>query len=314
MDKNSEPGDDLDYLYVPGTRIHYRAHSRATDLAAVGRLVLQLPGALCSLLLIGLLACGTQAATGIPYAIPLGLWLAAGALAFHPPSEALLARYVLRLGRPLPHELAVLAPVWREVTTRAGVDGTRYQLWIEDSEDPTASGAGGHLVIVTRHALETLPTSQLAAVFAHELGHHTAGHSWARLLAWWYALPGRLVGWALAAAARSGRQVAKSVPTYAVVGAALLVVLLSYRVLALTFGLPLLLAVLPFLTAAVGRRTELRADRHAAALGFGPQLARVLTAEPEEDRPGLLRLLLSPHPHPRTRLHHLQRYLEPRGR
>ncbi|MFH7597422.1 M48 family metalloprotease [Streptomyces racemochromogenes] len=314
MDKNSEPGDDLDYRHAPGTRIHYRARSRATDLAAVGRLALHLPGALCGLLLIGLLARGLQAATGIPYAVPVGLWLAAGALAFHPPSEALLARYVLRLGRPLPHELAVLAPVWREVTARAGVDGSRYQLWIEDSGGPTASGAGGHLVIVTRQALETLPTSQLAAVLAHELGHHTAGHSWARLLGWWYALPGRLAGWALAATARSGRRVAKSVPTYAVVGAALLVVLLSYRVLALTFGLPLLLAALPFLVAAVGRRTELRADRHAAGLGFGPDLARVLTAQPEEDGPGLLRLLLSPHPHPRTRLHHLQRYLEPRGR
>ncbi|WP_052713397.1 M48 family metalloprotease [Streptomyces katrae] len=194
------------------------------------------------------------------------------------------------------------------------MDGSRYQLWIEESEELTASGAGGHLVIVTRHALESLPTSQLAAVLAHELGHHTAGHSWAQLLSWWYTLPGRLARRALAAMARSGRRAVKGVPAYAVVGSAVLVALLSYQALALTFGLPLLLVALPFLVAAVGRRTELRADRHAAALGFGPQLARVLTAEPYEDGPGLLRLLLSPHPHPRTRLHHLQRYLEPRGR
>ncbi|MEU3404856.1 M48 family metalloprotease [Streptomyces sp. NPDC006670] len=313
MDQHSPAGDDLDYRHVPGTRIHYRARSRATDLAAVGRLALHLPGALLGLLLVGLAAHGLQSATGIPYAIPLGLWLAAGALAFHPPSEALLARYLLRLGRPLPHELAVLAPVWREVTARAGVDGSRYQLWIEDSGDATASGAGGHLVIVTRHALETLPTSQLAAVLAHELGHHTAGHSWAGLLGWWYALPGRLVGRALATTARSGRRAAKRVPTYAVVGAAVLAALLAYRVLALTFGLPLLMVALPFLIAAVGRRTELRADRHAAALGFGPDLARMLMAQPEEDEPGLLRLLLSPHPHHRTRLHHLQRHMRLQG-
>ncbi|WP_405979190.1 M48 family metalloprotease [Streptomyces sp. NBC_00158] len=256
---------------------------------------------------------GLQSATGIPYGIPVALWLAAGALAFHPPAEALLARYLLRLGRPLPHELAVLVPVWREITARAGVDGSRYQLWIEESEELTASGAGGHLVIVTRHALETLPSSQLAAVLAHELGHHTAGHSWAQLLGWWYALPGRLAARALASVARSCRLAIKAVPPYAVVASAVLLALAGYRVLALTFGLPLLLTALPFLIAAVGRRTELRADRYAAALGFGPQLARVLATEPAEDGSGLLRLLLSPHPHPRTRLHHLQRHLELRG-
>ncbi|MEU8432077.1 M48 family metalloprotease [Streptomyces sp. NPDC029216] len=314
MYDDSEPGDDLDYRHAPGTRVHYRARSRGTDLAAVGRLALQLPGALFSLFLVGLLGRGLQATTGLPYGIPVGLWLAAGALVFHPPAEALLARYLLRLGRPLPQEAAVLAPVWREVTARAGVDGSRYQLWIEESGEMTASGAGGHLVIVTRHALETLPTSQLAAVLAHELGHHTAGHSWAQLLGWWYALPGRIARWALAAVARSGRRGIKDMPPYAVAVAAGLVALAGYRVLALTFGLPLLLVALPLLIAAVGRRTELRADRHAAALGFGPQLARVLAAEPEEeDEPGFLRLLLSSHPHPRTRLHHLQRYLAQTG-
>ncbi|MEU2828359.1 M48 family metalloprotease [Streptomyces lavendulae] len=309
MGEDSEHHDDLDYRHAPGTRVHYRARTRATDLAAVGRLALQLPGALFGLLLVGLVARVLQSATGIPYGVPVGLWLAAGALAFHPPTEALLARYLLRLGRPLPHELAVLAPVWREVTARAGVDGSRYQLWIEEGEELTASGAGGHLVIVTRRALETLPTSQLAAVLAHELGHHTAGHAWAQLLGWWYALPGRLARWALAAAARSGRRRIRDVPPFAVVLSGALVALAGYRALFVTFGLPLLLLALPFLIAAVSRRTELRADRHAAALGFGPPLTQVLTAEPEEDGPGLLRRLLSSHPDHRTRLHHLQRHL-----
>ncbi|MFG2618477.1 M48 family metalloprotease [Streptomyces sp. NPDC048507] len=309
MDKDSGHGDDLDYRHTPGTRVHYRARNRATDLAAVGRLALHLPGALLGLLLTCLAARGLQSATGLPYGIPLGLWLAAGALAFHRPTEALLARYLLRLGRPLPDELSVLAPVWREVTARAGVDGGRYRLWIEEGEELMASGAGGHLVIITRRALETLPTSQLAAVLAHELGHHTAGHSWAQLLVWWYALPGRIAWRALAAAARSVRQTVRSVPGYAVVLSAVLLALAACRVLVLTFGLPMLLASLPFLIAAVSRRTELRADRYAAVLGFGPDLVRVLVEQPEEDGTGLLRLLLASHPDHRTRLHHLRRHL-----
>ncbi|MFD8979196.1 M48 family metalloprotease [Streptomyces sp. NPDC059564] len=315
MRKPPERDDDLDYRHAPGTRVHYRAHQRTTDLTAVGGLVLQLPGIAFSLLIVLLLSRGLESASGVPYWIPAALWLAAGVLGLHRPTETLLARYLLHLKHPLPHEVAVLAPVWREVTARAGVEGSRYALWIEESAEVTATSAGGHLVIVTRHSLETLSTSQLAAVLAHELGHHTAGHTWTRLLSWWYALPGRLLGLALVTAARSALRGAKRVSVPAALAILAILGCVSYRALTLTFGLPLLLVALPFLTAAVGRRAELRADRHAAALGFAPQLAEVLAVEPEEDAPSTLRLMLSPHPHHRTRLHRLQPYLVPtRGR
>ncbi|GAA3377999.1 M48 family metalloprotease [Streptomyces racemochromogenes] len=320
MSKDAEPLDDLEYRHAPGTRVHYWARHRVTDLAAVARLVLHLPGILFSLVLVLLLARGLQYVTGVPYGIPTGLWLAAaGVLAFHRPTEALLARYLLRLGHPVPQEAALLGPVWREVTARAGVDGTRYQLWVEESDELNASAAGGHLVIVTRHSLETLPTSQLAAVLAHELGHHAGGHAWTRMLSWWYALPGRLVWKALVGLVRMvprGRR--RTAPTTLLVPAAL-VGWLTYRTVPHSLGLGLLLLALaalvtvPLLIAAAGRRAELRADRHAAALGFGPPLAEVLMSEPQEDERGLLRLLLSSHPPPRTRLHHLQRHLELQG-
>ncbi|QES52520.1 peptidase [Streptomyces venezuelae] len=294
--------------------MHYTAHQRGTGLTALGRLALHLPGALFGLLLIGLLSRGLQGATGIPYGIPVALWLAAGVLCFHRPTEACLARYLLRLHPPRPEELALLASVWREVTARAGVDGNRYQLWVEESSEVTSSAAGGHIVIVTRRSLETLRTSQLAAVLAHELGHHTAGHTWSRLLTWWYALPGRLLWLILRPAGRVALREAKRMPVPAalLLGAAL--VWGGCLALAATYGAPLLLLALPFLTAAVARRAELRADRHAAILGFGPPLAEVLAAAgPDDEEVGTLQLLLSPDPHPRTRLHHLRRYLPPPG-
>ncbi|MEU9715152.1 M48 family metalloprotease [Streptomyces sp. NPDC047976] len=310
--------DHLGYRHPPGTRVHYRARQRTADATALGRLALHLPGFLTSLLVVLGTATLLEAWLGLPAWVPTALWLVSGALTFHRPSERFLARHLLRLQHPLPSELAVLAPVWREVTARAGVDGTGYELWIEDSDDLNALAAAGHIVAVTRRALERLPEAQLAAVLAHELGHHTAGHAWTGLLSWWYALPGRLAWLGLAAGTVKLIRIASG---FSYVAAGILIVLFGWLVFAtltLTYGLPLLLLALPYLSAAVGRRAELRADRHAAALGFAPMLSRMLHDVLAEEAPasgddGVLSRLLSTHPDHRTRLHHLQRYLEPRG-
>ncbi|WKD33143.1 M48 family metalloprotease [Streptomyces xanthophaeus] len=306
------PTDDLVYRHVPGTRITYRARQRAVDLTAWLRLALHLPGFLLGLALVGGTALVVEALIGVPAWIPVVLWSGSGVLVFHRPTEERIARHLLRLHRPLPHELAVLAPVWSEVTARAGVDGRRYQLWIEDSDDINARAAAGHIVGVTRHALEQLPRSQLAAVLAHELGHHTGGHAWAGLLGQWYGLPARIAWRVLEHLRVRAARALSPMPALVLVVAAGYV---THPTLAATYGLPLLLLALPWLAAAVGRRAELRADAHAAGLGFAPMLAALLgrlLAEEEGDSPHgprLLDRLLSSHPDHRTRLHHLQRYL-----
>ncbi|MFF3676876.1 M48 family metalloprotease [Streptomyces sp. NPDC002120] len=319
MDPLSDPApdhrttDDLVYRHAPGTRVTYRARQRAVDLTAWLRLALHLPGFLLSLALVAGTAFLLEAWAGMPAWVPVALWVGSGALLFHPPTEERIARYLLRLHRPLPHEVAVLAPVWREVTARAGVDGGRYQLWIEDSDDLNALAAAGHIVGVTRHALERLPRSQLAAVLAHELGHHTGGHAWAGLLGHWYGLPAR-AAWRtlLRLRVRATRSLSPMAALVIVASAGYL----TYRTLAATYGLPLLLVALPWLAAAVGRRAELRADAYAAGLGFAPMLAallqQVLAEEGSESpqAPGLLDRLLSSHPDHRTRLHHLQPHLD----
>ncbi|MFF5445945.1 M48 family metalloprotease [Streptomyces sp. NPDC012888] len=325
------PADDLVYRHAPGTRVHYTARQRSADLTTVGLLLLQLPSVALGLGLVLVPYRLLLDETGLPYAVPAGLWLAAGLLAFHRRTEDLVARYLLRLHHPTPGELAVLVPVWREVTARAGVEPGRYRLWIEDSERLDAAAVGTHLVVVTRRALDTLPTSQLAAVLARQLSHHTAGHTWAILLGWWYALPGRLAWRCVRRLAGSALRAAKrlSVP------AALLLFAVSlwgtYRLAHLTYGLPLLLVPLPLLVAAAARRSEFRADRRAVALGFGPALGDLLQAQSSNDgrsddreklrrnekrnrrredrdgRAGALRRLLAPMPDARTRLHRLGR-------
>ncbi|MFI5620867.1 M48 family metalloprotease [Streptomyces sp. NPDC051567] len=327
--------DDLEYRTAPGTRVVHRARQRGADATAWGQLLLHVPGFLLSLAVVASAAVLLEHGARLPSWLPVLLWTLSGALVFHRPSERLLARHLHGLQHPLPDELAVLTPVWREVTARAGVDGSRYELWIENSGHPNASAAAGHLVGVTRYAVERLPRSQLAAVLAHELGHHTGGHAWSGLLGWWYGLPGRALWWFLLRAAhlvlRSARPSAgrrRSGPALLVLLAGILLTALAgwfaVRAVAALYGLPLVLIGLPCAMAALRRRAELRADAHAAALGFAPGLARMLhdTLAEEEERggpgsrgraafagAGLLARLLSSHPDHRTRLHHLRPYL-----
>ncbi|MGH1555410.1 M48 family metalloprotease [Streptomyces sp. L7] len=102
---------------------------------------------------------------------------------------------------------------------------------------------------------------------------------------------------------------------------------LAFATISTLYGLPLLILGVPYALAAVGRRAELRADEHAAALGFAPMLASVLDklhqGEQHEQaaqtalnggvpvEESALSKLLSSHPDYHTRLHHLQQYLQP---
>ncbi|MFE5537254.1 M48 family metalloprotease [Streptomyces sp. NPDC056492] len=310
-DPGADPAEDLVYRHAPGTRVTYRARQRGLDLTAWLRMALHLPGFLLSLALVAAAALSLEAWTGLSACATVAFWAGSGALVFHRPTEERIARHLLRLHRPLPHERAFLNPVWREVTARAGVDGGRYQLWIEDSDEVNAFAAAGHIVGVTRYALERLTRSQLAAVLAHELGHHTGGHAWAGLLGQWYGLPAR-AAWRALSRARTTAARALSPTTILVITA--IAGYVAYRTLAATYGLPLLLLSLPWLTAAVSRRAELRADAHAAGLGFAPMLTELLRRSlSEEETDGkesrLLDRLLSSHPDHRTRMHHLQPYL-----
>ncbi|WP_393079503.1 M48 family metalloprotease [Streptomyces sp. LN704] len=306
-------------------RVHIRSQQRRTDSTAVGNLLLHLPNFLCSLFVVGLFSAFFG---GLGFLVVLA-WLASGALVFHRPTESAIARRLLRLRYPTPQERAKLEPVWHEVTARAGVEGRTYELWVEDSDGLNAVAAAGHIVGVTRFAMNHLPNGELAAVLAHELGHHVGGHAWSSLLGYWYALPGRLAWRVLRGFASIVFKVSRAFSCF---GAAFVVLVLGGLALATVstlYGLPLLVLAVPYALAAVGRRAELRADEHAAALGFAPMLAAVLHKLHQQEqyetaaltarnggvapRESSLSKLLSSHPDHYTRLHHLQPYLQPPG-
>lgn len=316
--------DDLVYHHGPGRRVYYAARQRHADVTTLGQLALTLPSFLMSAVVVLLVCFLADCFFGLPFWIPAALWLASGALVFHRPTEGLLARYFYGLHRPVPQETARLEAVWREVAALSGIDGSRYQLWIEESEDLNAFAAAGHIVAVTRFSLEQLPSAQLAAVLAHELGHHTGGHAWALLLSRWYAAPG-LVAWRLIAPAVRSFVTPARFALYLAIGGSLLAAGVLTPAFVALFALPPLFLVLPYMEAAVGRRSELRADRHAAEIGFAPMLAEVLQAEHQDEvrdrratlpsrgamagHASLHTRLLATHPDAATRLHKLRAYL-----
>jgi len=311
------------HINTDARRVHIASQQRHTDATAVGNLLLYLPTFLCSLAVVGLFS----AFFGKLAFVVILLWLASGALVFHRPTESALARRLLHLRYPTPQERAKIEPVWREVTARAGVEGRNYELWVEDSDGLNAVAAAGHIVGVTRFALNELPNGELAAVMAHELGHHVGGHAWSGLLGYWYALPGRMAWRVLKAVSVVAFHVSRAFGCFGVAFVVMIVGGLAFATISTLYGLPLLILGVPYALAAVGRRAELRADEHAAALGFAPMLASVLdklhqgeqheqaaqTARnggvPVEE--SALSKLLSSHPDYHTRLHHLQQYLQP---
>ena len=216
--------------------------------------------------------------------------------------------------------------MWREVLARAGIEETTYELWVEDSEHLNAVAAAGHIVGVTRFSIEQLPSGQLAAVLAHELGHHVGGHTWSSLLGYWYALPGRVAWRLMVIVTLIAFYVSRVVSWAGPVLVVLVVGCAAFVAVGSLYGLPLLLLVVPYLLAAAGRRAEFHADQQAAVLGFAPMLAEVLGrlhateqyaaaaaaagGKPVE-REGALARLLNSHPDYPARLHRLGPYLRP---
>ncbi|MFF7922717.1 M48 family metalloprotease [Streptomyces mirabilis] len=314
--------DDLDYRHA-GSRIHVAAHQRGADATAIGQLAVQVPGFLVSLAVVASFAVGILG-TAVGWLVILA-WLASGALVFHRPTELAFARHVMKLRAPLAEERARLEPIWREVTARAGIEAHTYELMVENSTDLNAVAAAGHVVGVTTYALNEIPSSNLAAVLAHELGHHTGGHAWTGLLGYWYSLPGRIAWAFMRGIARIAIRVA-SVFSLAATGMVYLFIgmfVIGGFVAAWYITVPLVAA--PYLLAYVGRQGELRADRQAADLGFAPHLAQVLHHfQAQEDavkaqaaaqgrqlkEPGGLAKLLTTHPDNYTRLQALEPYLQ----
>jgi Zn-dependent protease with chaperone function len=249
------------------------------------------------------------------------VWTVSAALVLTRPVEAVLARLLFHgLHRPDPADLARIVPALERVCRRAGADPGRYLLRVQESRQVNAFALGGHMLAVTRVAVD-LPDDMLEAVLAHEVGHHRHLHPLAIILGWWFLLPfeaaerlQRVIRRTTRALARAyGRlreQTAGARAADGAIGMLVLLVVLGVLVVAgtllavalglLWLPLALLVRLARVLGAALSRAGEYAADRHAVELGYGPGLVRVLelfvVAERSARRPRGLAALLRSHP------------------
>ena len=168
------------------------ARSRVSG-TAVGMFAIVLLIWLLSLVVVALPAYGAAVLAGWPRVtvviLACAAWTASAALILVRPVEAGLARLLYpSLRRPRAAELARITPALDRVCRRAGTDPHRYLLRVEEKRQVNAFALGGHVLAVTRMALE-LPDDMLEAVLAHEVGHHRHLHPLAIILGWWYLLP-----------------------------------------------------------------------------------------------------------------------------
>ncbi|HEX8123061.1 MAG TPA: M48 family metalloprotease [Solirubrobacteraceae bacterium] len=204
---------------------------------------------LVSALPVGLLGAAIAGDTGGLVAV--GAWTLSAVLVFLRPVELWLARFLFGAREPTAAERARLEPVWQGVCSAAQEDLGDYLLRIEDREEVNATAGGARIVSVTTLAL-SLPDDELAAILAHELGHHLDEHPIAALLGWWFALPSAVFDAILRVVGR---------------------VAWALALVRLVLIVPLLLARLA--SAVLNRSAEFAADRHAARLGYAPALLRV---------------------------------------
>jgi Zn-dependent protease with chaperone function len=308
--------------------------SRAVSGTSVGMFAIVVLIWLLSLVVVALPAYGAAWLAGWePVTVAIlacAAWTASAALVVARPVEAALARLLYRgLRRPRPAELARIAPALERVCRRAGADPGRYLLRVEEKRQVNAFALGGHVLAVTRTALE-LPDDLLEAVLAHELGHHRQLHPVAIILGWWYLLPFEAGDRLVRAIRRITRWLARSfgrlndrtgglaggrAPDGAL-GMLVLLLLLGVLVVAGTalvvvlgvvwLPLALLVRLAKVLSAALSRAGEHAADRHAAELGYGPALIQVLglflQVERSAPRPRGMAALLRSHPTSQSRI------------
>jgi Zn-dependent protease with chaperone function len=255
-----------------------KAVQRGIDGAALAHLLVTVPLGMVSLALVAYASARIDPVFAVIVSV---VWLMSGPLVFHRSVESVIARRLFGMRRPTPEEARRLDTVWEQVTRRAGVDRETYELWIQERAELNATAAAGHIVAVTRHAMERLPNSRLGAVLAHELGHHVGGHPWAAMLADWYALPARAAGRAVLAVlfALFRSKHWAGVACGGCLSLTIFQFLFFFTFFQGMWWLVLPVAAGPLIIAGLHRRAEFRADAYAVGLGFGEPLEDVLRTE-----------------------------------
>lgn len=214
-------------------------------------------------------------------------WLLGGGLTLSRAGERLVVRVGWGFRRLASADRVVIEPVWSETLARMGVRESAVDLYVQGGAAVNAYAVGGRSVAVSASLLDAyrdggLDRAGVAAVLAHEVGHHRTGGARCVPVILWLELPWRVV-------CRGTRWIAQRVigrqPTIGLVAAGGVAVVVAglqlarrdaWSAVAMLTLFVCSAALAPVVDAALSRADELAADRLAAAAGYGADLARVL--------------------------------------
>ncbi len=247
-------------------------------------------------------------------ALALG-YLAAVLLLFFRPVQVVILAPLLGARRPTRHERAALDIAWRSVLQANRLPQRRFVIAVLPVDELNAFACGGHLVVVTSYAIDTLPRDELSGVLAHELSHHLGSHTVALTIGHWLSLPvfvlARIGFFLQNVATAATRTFARRSSSLTVLGQ-----LASALLMAVSWVFLSGLLLTNVISNVVGRNAELQADRRAVSMGFGRPLASALRrviGERRGERPTTLReRLAATHPPARTRVAQIEALLRAR--
>jgi Zn-dependent protease with chaperone function len=242
-------------------------------------------------------------------------YLAAALLLFFRPIQVAILAPLLGARRPTRHERATLDVAWRSVLQANRLPARRFVIAVLPIDELNAYACGGHLVVVTSYAIDTLPRDELSGVLAHELSHHLGSHTVALTIGHWLSLPvfalARIGFFLQNVATAATRTFARRSSSLTVLGQFVSALLMAVSWIFLS---GLLLSNL--IANVVGRNAELQADRRAVTMGFGRPLASALRrviGERRGERPTNWReRLAATHPPARTRVAQIEALLRAR--
>jgi Zn-dependent protease with chaperone function len=259
----------------------------------------------------------TDRVVDVPYPLFAGAWLLLGVLLFWQPAQRLVLQRIIGARSPTRDERQRLHGAWSVVAQRNHIPQSRFVLAIIDSDDLNAFATGGHLMVVSRWAVDNLTEDELTGVLAHELSHHLGMHTVALTVNQWLTIPIVLfarVGYQLQNIAQAaGDTLERRSPAAAVVGRTLagMLTIVSWVFLSA-------ITVAQWIGNSVGKGAEFAADTRAVEMGFGKQLLRSLRRVVDSgggERPVHWRdQLVTAHPPARTRIARIEAQLRRQAR
>lgn len=254
-----------------------------------------------------------HAVWNVPFVWFAGGYLALGVTMFLRPVQLLLVAPLIGARRPTTAQRAVLDTAWRSVLQANRLPAGRFALAVLPGDDLNAYACGGHLVIVTSFALDTLPRDELSGVLAHELSHHLGFHTVALTISQWLSLPvvllariGLFLHNVATAATESFVRDSAGLQTIGRLVAGVLTAV-SWVFLSGLYASNALANL-------VGRDAEYQADRRVVAMGFGRPLAHALRRVISSSAPPATwrERLSTGHPPARTRVARIEAQLRAR--